>query len=139
MIVRYSGNIAAGRVDDTPWAFWDVLPTLAELVGASPPSGIDGVSMLPTILGVSRAGSQPAHPPFYWEFHEHGLSQAVRFGSWKAVRSQKDAPLELYDLATDLGEQHNVAAQNPSVIAEAEMLLAHSRTKSDYLPIDRER
>jgi arylsulfatase A-like enzyme len=139
MIVRYSGNIAAGRVDDTPWAFWDVLPTLAELVGASPPSGIDGVSMLPTILGVSRPGSQPAHPPFYWEFHERGLSQAVRFGNWKAVRNQKGAPLELYDLATDLGEQHNVAAQNPSVIAEAEMLLAHSRTKSDYLPIDRER
>ena len=73
MIVRYPGHIAAGTVNRTPWAFWDVLPTLAELAGAKPPAGIDGISMLPTsrrptsgrarataaspvLLGVSRKG-----------------------------------------------------------------------------------
>lgn len=138
MIVRYPGHIAASRVDDTPWAFWDVLPTLAALVGANSPRDIDGISMLPTILDEKHAVSpQAAHPPFYWEFHERGLSQAVRFDNWKAVRKGQAAPLELYDLATDLGEQRNIAARHPDVIARAEQILARSRTKSDYLPIDR--
>lgn len=138
MIVRYPGRIAAGRVDDTPWAFWDVLPTLAALVGAELPRGIDGISMLPTILNSGTNPSQAAHPPFYWEFHERGLSQAVRFENWKAVRNKQGAPLEIYDLSADLGEQQNVAAKHPEVIARAEKILAQSRTKSDYLPIDRD-
>jgi len=137
MIVRYPGHITPGRVDQTPWAFWDVLPSLGQLVGAKPPEGIDGISMLPTILGAQQTHSaQPPHPPFYWEFHERGLSQAVRFDNWKAVRNQGNAPLELYDLATDLGEEHNLAAKHPDVVVRAEKILAESRTKSDYLQID---
>jgi arylsulfatase A-like enzyme len=137
MIVRYPGHITPGRVDHTPWAFWDVLPSLAQLIGAKPPEGIDGISMLPTILGAQQTHSaQPPHPPFYWEFHERGLSQAVRFDNWKAVRNPGNAPLEIYDLATDLGEVHNIASKHPDVVARAEKLLAESRTRSDYLPID---
>jgi arylsulfatase A len=60
----------------------------------------------------------------------------VRFDNWKAVRNQGNAPLELYDLATDLGEEHNLAAKHPDVVVRVEKILAESRTKSDYLPID---
>ena len=65
-----------------------------------------------------RGEQQPAHDFLYWEFHERGFQQAVRMGRWKAVRLKKDAPLELYDLAADPGEQHDVAAANPEVVAQ---------------------
>jgi arylsulfatase A-like enzyme len=137
MIVRYPGHITAGKVDSTPWAFWDLLPTLAELAGAESPASIDGVSMVPTLLGEQAAGRrQQSHPPFYWEFHEKGFNQAVRFGNWKAVRLGKGSAVELYDLAIDFSEQRNVAGQHPDVVAEAEKILAAARTKSDYLPVD---
>jgi arylsulfatase A-like enzyme len=138
MIVRYPAHIAAGTVNRTPWAFWDVLPTLAELAGAKPPAGIDGISMAPTLLGEQAAGhAQQPHPPFYWEFHEKGFNQAIRFGHWKAVRHGTDAPIELFDLTTDVGERHNVADEHADVVAQATRILAAARTKSDYLPLDR--
>jgi arylsulfatase A-like enzyme len=137
MILCWPGHIAAGATDDTPWAFWDLLPTLAELVGQQPPADIDGISMLPTWIGEAAAGRPQAQREyFYWEFPERGFKQAIRFGNWKAIRNAPDAPLELYDLASDLGEQHDLAAEHPDVVAHAEKILATARTKSDYLPID---
>jgi arylsulfatase A len=137
MIVRYPGHIAPGTVDKTPWAFWDVLPTLAELAGGKSPADIDGISMLPTLLGKKSAGHEQApHPPFYWEFHEKGFNQATRFGKWKAVRHGVDAPIQLFNLTTDLGERHNIADQHPDVVAQAAKIFASTRTKSDYLPLD---
>ena len=105
MIVRWPGHVPAGESDDQVWAFWDVLPTLAELAGAADavPSDIDGLSMLPAILGPDAAGRpQEDHESLYWEFHEGRASkQAVRMGDWKGVRLSPSGPLELYDLATD--------------------------------------
>ena len=71
----------------------------------------------------------------YWEFHERGFQQAVRMGNWKAVRLKKDAPLELYDLATDPGEQRDVAAANPKVIGQIEQYLKTARTESERWPV----
>ena len=53
MIVRWPGRVQAGRVSDQIWAFWDFLPTAAELAGAKPPADIDGISMVPAILNLS--------------------------------------------------------------------------------------
>jgi arylsulfatase A-like enzyme len=139
MIVRYPGRITPGATNDTPWAFWDVLPTLAELAGAAAPRGIDGISMVPTLLGEQAAGRpQPPHEYFYWEFPERGFSQALRLGNLKIVRNSRFAGLELYNLKSDLGEQHDLAAEHPDVVAQAEKLLSTARAKSDYLPVDRE-
>ena len=84
MIVRWPGTIKPGQVSDFPWAFWDFLPTAAEIAGVKDkiPAGIDGQSVLPTLLGKQ----QKPHEFFYWEFHEKGSKQAVRMGDWKAVR-----------------------------------------------------
>ena len=82
-----------------------MLPTLGEIAGAKTPSGLDGLSMARAL----RGETQPAHEFLYWEFHERGFQQAVRMGPWKAVRLKKDAPLELYNLAADPGEQKDVA------------------------------
>jgi arylsulfatase A-like enzyme len=108
-----------------------MLPTLAELGGATAPSGIDGVSMARALKGQP----QPTHDAFYWEFHERGFQQAVRMGHWKAVRLAKDAPLELYDLAADPYEQRNLAASQPDVVAKIEQYLMTARTESARWPV----
>jgi arylsulfatase A-like enzyme len=132
LIARWPGRIKAGQVNDDPWAFWDFLPTAAELAGAPVPDNLDGVSMLPTLLGQSQTNR---HEFLYWEFHERGFQQAVRMGGWKAIRLQPGRPLELYNLKTDLGEKHDVAAQNPEVVAKIEEYLKTARTDSDQWPI----
>ena len=78
---------------------------------------------------------QPTHDFLYWEFHERGFQQAVRSGRWKAVRLSKDAPLELYDLATDPYEQHDVARRRPDVVATIERYLTTARTASQRWPV----
>jgi arylsulfatase A-like enzyme len=56
-------------------------------------------------------------------------------GDWKAVRPQAGAPLELYNLKTDLGEKENVAQKNPEVVAKIEAYLKTARTESEQWPI----
>jgi arylsulfatase A-like enzyme len=131
MIARWTGTIPAGRVTDHPAAHWDMFPTFTDVAGVSAPRGLDGVSILRTLRG------QPQPPPafLYWEFHERGFQQAVRMGSWKAVRPAKDVPLELYDLSRDRAETRDVAAANPQVIARIEAYLKTARTESPNWPI----
>jgi arylsulfatase A-like enzyme len=130
MIASWPGTVPAGRVSDHVWTHWDVLPTVAEIAGAKAPAGIDGLSMAAAIRGRGQAG----HEHLYWEFHERGFQQAVRMGTWKAVRPKTDAPLELYDLETDPKEQHDVAAANAGVIASIEAYLRTARTESARWP-----
>jgi arylsulfatase A len=133
MIARWTGTIPAGRVSDHAWAHWDMLPTLTQIAGVQSvtPEGLDGRSMARAL----RGESQPAHDFMYWEFHERGFQQAVRMGNWKAVRLKKDAPLELYDLATDPTEQRDVATANPEVVAKITTFLASARTESARWPV----
>ncbi|MBI3417366.1 MAG: arylsulfatase [Verrucomicrobia bacterium] len=131
MIVRWPGRIKPGGVSDQIWAFWDFLPTAAELAGASAPTDIDGLSMLPAILGKK----QKSHESLYWEFHEQGFKQAVRAGDWKAVRLAPDQSLELYNLKTDRGETNNLAAKRPAVVRKMDQLLREARVDSKEWPI----
>ena len=130
-IARWPGKIKAGVTSDQVWAFWDFLPTMAELTGQKPPADIDGISVLPAWLGQKPI----AHPPLYWEFHERGFFQAARMGDWKAVKLGPRLPIELYDLKADLGEMNNVAAQNPAVVKQFEEFLKTARTESALFPI----
>jgi len=137
MLVRWPGKIKAGSVSDHISAFWDFLPSCAELAGIKTPDGIDGVSMIPTLMG--QAKKQKKHRFLYWEFHEQGKKQAVRMGDFKAVRlkvaKNPNGPLELYNLKTDIGEKHNVAERHPKVVAEIERYLKTSRTPSKDWPL----
>lgn len=123
MIVRWPGKVPAGRTSDHVWYFPDVLPTLAELAGAETPDGLDGISVVPDLMGSEE---QPRHDYLYWElgFGEYAdgpnLKQGVRMGDWKAVRQSRHDAIELYNLSRDLGETNNVAAQHPDIIAEME-------------------
>lgn len=138
MIVRWPGKIEPGQVSGHVWAFWDFLPTAAEIAGAKPPADIDGISMLPALVGEKGAGRAPAaHEFLYWEFHEGGYVQAVRMGDWKYIRwpYAKGRPPELYNLKDDLSETRNVAGQHPDVTAKLEAYLKGARTESKHWPV----
>jgi arylsulfatase A-like enzyme len=136
MIVRWPGHVLADHVNPHVWAFWDVLPTLCDLAGAKTPDGLDGISVLPTLL---QKGEQRKHEFLYWEFHEKGSQQAVRMGDWKAVRNKLGAPLELYDLAKDVAEKTDVADQHRDVVNRIETYLKTARTDSELWPLREEK
>jgi len=116
MVVRWPGHIQPKRVSDFLWYFPDVLPTLAELAGAETPKDIDGISIVPELLGQAAAGRKQAeHELLYWEL---GRQVAVRRKHWKAIRPRPNAEWELYDLSRDLEEKTNVAAEHADVLAK---------------------
>ena len=132
MIAWWPGKIKAGTTSNHISAFWDVMPTLAEIIGVSAPENIDGISFLPTLLG--QEGQQKQHDYLYWEFHERKGRQAVRKGDWKAVRYNAkigDRPTELYNLAEDIGEENNLAGQHPELVKEMEEIMKNARTESE--------
>lgn len=133
MIVHWPDSIKAGRVDDTPWAFHDVLPTFANIAGVRltsvPRVKTNGVSM------TARLKDSPQDMPerlLYWEFGKQAgdpnsgvvgeVFQAARRGQWKAVRYGMDAAVELYNIETDPGESEELSKQHPEIHEEFESL-----------------
>jgi arylsulfatase A-like enzyme len=133
LIARWPGTITPGRTTDAAIAFWDLLPTFAELAGVKTPPVVDGRS----VASVFRGGSLPPTSGFYWEFHEGGFAQAARIGDWKAVRRDVGKPLELYDLASDIGEKHDVAAAHPDQVRQMEEFLQTARVDNPAFPVRR--
>ena len=138
-IVYWKDKVKAGSVSDHVGAFWDMMPTFAEITGQKLAATPHQVSFLPTLLGKN----QKAHKYLYWEFHEEGGKQAVRYKYWKGVRlnvnKDKEAPIELYDLRTDPAEQHNLAEQYPKVVKKIKKIMSEAHTRSDLFPFDWER
>lgn len=130
-IARWPGKVPAGRTSEEPWAFWDFLPTAAALAGVELKSPHDGHSVVELLKG----GPAPKREAFYWELHEQTSLQAVRFGDWKAVRNGPAKPIELYDLATDLAESKDLAAEKPDLVAKAKSLMKSMRTEHADWPL----
>ncbi len=132
-LARWPGVVPAGRVSDEPWAFWDFLPTAAELAGVPLPANhqTDGLSLVDFLKG----GPAPQRDYFYWELHEQGFKQAIRFGDWKAVRNGAAGAIELYDLARDESERDNLASRHPDVVAKADTLMMSARTDDPHWPV----
>lgn len=131
-IVRWPARTSAGQVSDLPWAHWDFLATAADLALTKSPTNTDGISIYPTLVGQTQTNK---HDFLYWEFHENGFQQAARMGDWKAVRAQANEPLELYNIATDLGEKVDLAKQNPQIVAKFETYFKTARAESPNWPI----
>lgn len=124
LIVKWPGKIKPASNSSHVSAFWDWLPTFAEIVGQPKPEDIDGVSFLPTLLGAS---GQSTPDYLYWEFHELGGRQAILKDGWKLVKYQvKDTSkttTELFNLSEDPSELVNLVLQNPEKARELEQLI----------------
>ena len=123
-IAWWPGHIKAGTVSDLPFAFYDLMPTFCDIAGVKnfrkrytnrslPGDCFDGLSIAPTLLGDNP--NQQRHENLYWEFHETDQI-AVRRGDWKLI-VVKGIP-RLYNLATDLHEDKDIAAEHPEIVRE---------------------
>jgi arylsulfatase A-like enzyme len=132
LIARWPRRIKAGSTSNHICAHWDLMPTFCELAGAKTPTGIDGISMVPTMLG--KNDEQKQHAYLYWEFIPRGGKQAVRVGQWKGVRKNvaknRDAPIELYDLSKDIGETNDVAKDYPIVVLQMKHAMEDAHVES---------
>ena len=131
LIVRWPGKIAADSQSDHVGAFWDFLPTAADLAGIQPPKGMDGLSFAPTLLG---KGQQKEHDHLYWEFHEHGKIQALLIENHKALRGLGKEVI-LYNLNDDPRETKDIASTRPDLVKRVEQIFTQERSPSDKWPL----
>jgi arylsulfatase A-like enzyme len=128
-IARWPGKIQPSTTSDLLTSSVDFLPTAAELSGVPGPKGLDGHSIVPTLLG---KGQQVVHASLYFEIYEPYFQQAVRMGDWKGYRLGTKAPLELYDLKSDPAEKQNIAAAHPDIVKRIEAIMTAEHTPSPY-------
>lgn len=135
LIVHWPDRVDREQIVHHVAAFWDIGPTLLQLAQADSLPQSDGISFLPTLIG--KAGQQ-THPYLYWEFHEQGGRQAVRIGDYKAVRMNAlrgpEAPVELYHLPTDIGEQRDIAEAHPELVQQAMEIMSAAREEHPLFP-----
>lgn len=140
LIARWPGRIQPGRVSEHISAFQDFLPTACDLARIPGPTGTDGISFMPELTGTK----QNIHHHLYWEFHWWNPGrQAVRLGKWKGIRAavgeDQDAPIELYDLSTDLSESKNVADQFPEIVMQIRRIMKKAHVKSELFQFQYEK
>ncbi len=122
LLVRWPGTTPANTTWDHIGYFGDLMATAAQLAAAPLPPALDSLSFAPEIEG--HSDRQAEHEYLYWEFYERGGRQAVRRGSWKAVRMPMlTGKTELYDLSNDLGEAVNVADEHPEIVEQLESIM----------------
>lgn len=139
-IVSWPKGIKPGQESDHILAFYDLMPTFAEIAGVSDVPGtygnkaletdyFDGISFVPTLTG---SGVQKHHDFLYWEFDETDQI-ALRQGPWKLI-VKKGVP-ELYNLESDLHEDNNLAAQYPQRVRSMVEILLREHTPSAHFSV----
>lgn len=139
-IARWPGKIKPGTVSDLMFAFYDLMPTFCDVAGIKnyeekyrnprlENDYFDGISIYPTLTG---EGEQVLHDHLYWEFHETNMI-GVRKGNWKLV--VKNGNCQLFDLATDLHEDHDLSASYPEVVKELKNIIKQEHTESNLFKV----
>ncbi len=130
-IAYWPGQIAPAE-SDLPFAFYDLMPTFCDLLDVDINDYVpthDGLSLAPTLTG---EGTQIEHEYLYWEFHETDQI-AVRMGDWKMV--VKRGTPHLYNLSTDIHEDHNVASSHPDIVSKMLSIIATEHVESPYFKV----
>ena len=128
-IAAWPGVIEPGTISDHVWAFWDFMPTAADIIGARVPERCDGISILPTLLGEPE--QQDEHPFLYWEF---GDEQSLRIGDRYVYRPHPAKPVEIYDSYEDPGQWVNLADKEKDLARYAEELMEQEHEPNMYFP-----
>jgi len=145
LIVRWPGRVPAGKVTEEPVINTDWVPTLLELAGQPPPTGLDGISFA---AGLSGRGPYPQRS-FFWHFPHYTNqgsrpSGAMRDGPWLMVEFYDEEKAELYNLAADMSETHDLAAEQPKRVTQMRATLAawcranhaqSNRSNPDFDPV----
>jgi arylsulfatase A len=118
-LMRWPGKIPAGQVQDELCSTMDLLPTFAKLAAVPlPAKPIDGHDIGPLLFG--QPGAKSPWDAVGFGYYRMGQLQAVRAGPWKLyLRVQREtgpAQLQLYDVRTDVHEDHEVSAKHPDVV-----------------------
>ena len=133
LIVRWPGRVKPRTVCKTPVTSVDYYPTFQEITGAKPAGvqKLDGLSIVPLLKDPDASLKREA---IYWHYplsRPHFLGGrsggAVRAGNWKLVEFFGTGKFELYNLANDIGEKHDLAAEQPAKLAELRKKLADWR------------
>lgn len=132
LIARWPGKIKPGSVSNHISAFWDFLPTAADIANVKLESKTDGISYLPALIGDKE---QKEHELLYWEFKQNNVPmQAVRMGKWKGVKKGSN-DIELYDLQVDPNESKDLARDYPEIVAKVGTTLKSERVPSKEFPL----
>ena len=133
-------GVPAGTVNHHQLAFYDLMPTLLDYAGldgdaysrkaSTEQQRFDGISFANTLRGKHR--KQKKHEFLYWEFHETNML-ALRMGNWKMV--VRDGKSSLYNLATDLHEDNDVAAENPKIVARMKNIIRQEHVTSELFKV----
>ena len=140
-IAWWPGHVEAGKQNDIPFAFYDLMPTFCDIAGVKnlrkrytnqrlQNDGFDGISIAPTLLGDSS--KQQHHDYLYWEFHETDQI-AVRRGNWKLI-VVKGQP-RLYNLAVDLHEDNDVSSKHPEIVKELKEIIYKEHTDNPLFKV----
>jgi len=136
LIARWPGRIHPGSRSERVALSMDIAATLLDAAGVEPPRETDGLSFLPTLLGKTQP--EPTRDLFFCRREGNNFkswtTECIRRGPWKLLRPRHDKPFELYNLATDPREQHNLAARNPAKVAELRAALEAQLERYSAIP-----
>jgi len=134
-IAVWDGKIKP-RVSTQVGAFWDFYPTFQQLAGSATSKQVDGLSIVPTLLGKPN---QQQHKYYYWEFQEQGGKQGVLLGNWKGIKlnvtTTPNPSMELYNLQTDPEEKQNVAAKHPDIVKQIDAIMREAHVYNKDWPL----
>ena len=115
--IAWPGKLPAGKTYDHPIIALDILPTACAVAGVKAPGNVDGVNLLPYLVGKNKAAP---HEALYWRF---GPQKAIRKGNltlvdWRDFQTKTSSGWQLFDLSKDIGQENNLAAKHPDLVAE---------------------
>jgi len=136
-VLSWPSQIQAGSTSDYISAFWDYLPTFAELIGQDIPAHTDGVSLMPVIRGeqnIQRPEDKPIYVEFICKGHE---GRSIRVGDWKLIQwlKKKNQNTELYNLKDDPSENNDLFSSYAEKAEELMTLLKNEHQFNPHFPL----
>ncbi|MCK5370530.1 MAG: DUF4976 domain-containing protein, partial [Cyclobacteriaceae bacterium] len=133
---KWKNVIEEGSVTNEIITFWDVMPTLADIINYPSEIETDGISFFPILK--KNENDIKSHEYIFWDYgHVRSkYMQAVRFGKYKGIASfiKENVTYELYDLEKDPGEIVNIASENPEIMDKMKVFMTEAYDYSEAYP-----